>query len=40
MSDTAATVSLVDLVFDNNRDVVSDPGVIEIGMTLRLPPRA
>ena len=39
VSDTAATVSLVDLVFDNNRDVVSDPGVIQIGMTLRIPPR-
>ena len=38
VSDTAATVSLVNLVFDNNRDVVSDPDVIEIGMTLVLPP--
>ena len=40
VSDTAATVSLVNLVFDHNRDVVSDPDVIEIGMTLQLPPPA
>ena len=39
VSDTAATVSLVNLVFDHNRDVVSDPDVIQIGMTLLLPPR-
>jgi len=38
VSATAATVSLVNLVFDHNRDVVSDPDVIEIGMTLQLPP--
>ena len=37
VSETAATVSMVNLVFDHNRDVVSDPDVIEIGMTLRLP---
>ncbi len=37
VSDTAATISMVNLVFDNNRDVVSDPDVIEIGMILRLP---
>ena len=40
VSDTAATVSLVNLVFDENRDVVTDPNVIEIGMTLQLPPRS
>jgi hypothetical protein len=40
VSDTAATVSLVNLVFDHNRDLLSDPSVIEIGMTLQLPPLA
>ena len=38
VSDTAATVSLVDFVFDHNRDQLSDPGVLEIGTKLELPP--
>jgi murein DD-endopeptidase MepM/ murein hydrolase activator NlpD len=40
VSDTAATASIVNLVFEHNRDVVRDPNVISIGMTLRLPPRS
>ena len=37
VSDVATTASLVDVVFDHNRDVVSEPSVIEIGTTLQLP---
>ena len=38
MSDTGSTVSLVDFVFDHNRDQLSDPDVLEIGTKLELPP--
>jgi hypothetical protein len=38
-SDVAATVSLIDTVFDFNRDQLWHPDELEIGMTLQLPPR-
>jgi murein DD-endopeptidase MepM/ murein hydrolase activator NlpD len=38
VSETAATVALVDFVFDHNRDEVTDPGVLNIGTKLELPP--
>jgi murein DD-endopeptidase MepM/ murein hydrolase activator NlpD len=38
VSDTVATVSVVDFVFENNRDQLSDPDVLEIGTKLELPP--
>jgi len=37
-SDTAATISLVDLVFDANRDQLTDPNLLRVGMELALPP--
>ena len=37
VSETAATVSFVNLVFDSNRDQLTDPNYVEIGMTLHLP---
>ncbi len=36
-SDTGATVALVDFVFDRNRDQLTDPSVLEVGMTLTVP---
>jgi Peptidase family M23 len=38
VSDTGSTVSLVDFVFDNNRDQLTDPAVLNIGTKLELPP--
>jgi hypothetical protein len=38
-SDVAATVSLIDTVFDFNRDQLWHPDELEIGMTLQLPNR-
>ena len=38
VSDTGSTVSLVDFVFDHNRDELSDPDVLNIGTKLELPP--
>jgi nucleoid-associated protein YgaU len=36
-SDTGATVALVDFVFDSNRDQLTDPSVLEVGMKLTVP---
>jgi hypothetical protein len=36
-SDVAPTVTLVHAVFEHNRDVVAEPDVLAIGITLRLP---
>jgi Peptidase family M23 len=38
VSDDAATAALVDLVFDINHDQLTDPSVLTVGTTLRLPP--
>jgi hypothetical protein len=37
VSEVGATVSFVNLVFDGNRDQLTDPNVLNIGMLLRLP---
>jgi hypothetical protein len=37
VSDDAATVSAVNVVFDHNRDQLTDPNVLNVGMTLLLP---
>ena len=39
ISDASATASAVNAVFDHNRDQLTDPSVLNVGMTLRLPPR-
>jgi hypothetical protein len=36
-SDDATTVNLVNLVFEHNRDQMTDPSVLNIGVVLRLP---
>ena len=38
VSESAANVSLVNFVFEHNRNVLADPDVLEIGMILQLPP--
>ncbi len=40
ISDAPATVSAVNAVFDHNRDQLTDPSMLNIGMTLRLPTLA
>ncbi len=37
-TDDAGIVTLVQTVFEHNRDVVTDPDLLGIGLTLRLPP--
>jgi nucleoid-associated protein YgaU len=37
VSDVGAIVSMVDLVFDSNRDQLSDPSELDVGVVLRLP---
>ena len=39
ISDDRSTVSAVHAVFERNRDQLTDPSVLNIGMTLLLPPR-
>ena len=39
LTDTSEIVATVNAVFDHNRDQLTDPSVLNIGMTLRLPPR-
>jgi nucleoid-associated protein YgaU len=40
VSDADATVSVINLVFDRNRDQLNDPSALDIGMILSLPPVA
>ena len=37
-TDEAATAALVGFVFDHNRDQLTDPNLLEVGMQLELPP--
>ena len=39
ISDAASTASAANAVFEHNRDQLTDPSVLNVGMTLRLPPR-
>ena len=39
LTDTADIVATVNAVFEHNRDQLSDPSMLNIGMTLRLPAR-
>ena len=37
VSDVRTTMSLVESVFDANRDQLTDPDVLNVGLTIRLP---
>jgi nucleoid-associated protein YgaU len=37
VSETGAIVSMVNLVFDSNRDQLIDPNVLNVGVVLQLP---